>query len=525
MGIEIDEELVNQLHRRHFRQLVVSAAHRGAADPEGVASEAFLRALQRVDASTADGARIFPAYARSIIRNLVIDEHRHREVVDRRGRLIATPPTAPAQTEDEVSSMAEVMDLIERLTPAQREVIAHYYLDDLATEEVSRRTGRSPAAVRRLRRHGLAQLRETVEVRSVAAILVALLTFALGALAVRGVWRAAGGGQTVAGDDAGALGPGSAIGRPPSGGSSIEPPSSGVEVGPGRRWNGSTVPPVDPDGSPAAVPPGGSTLPSTDEPRPTTTAPTPADTGSAPSADGEGALPSPAPDRQDSSGRAEPAPPPPAGLDPDNPAESADRPGRPSTTTSTTSAASPAPSTAGPLNHDGTPAAPTTVAPDRAVPTVAQTPTAPAPPDQGADDPPGQADAPTTTASRRPVVPPPATQPSITGPAGPGRSPSVAPSAPVEPPTTDAQAGSTPTTAPGPTTGGQPGAQPPRGSTTIDRSGQDDGLVKGLGRPGRDRQPSAGDQVERLRATAAMAAEGPGSPVAGQDETAAPALD
>ena len=134
----------------------------GAADPDDVASEAFISVLTGLDAFTGDEDG-FRAWVFTIAHRRLVDERR------RAGR-------RPATTDDGAAALAEhrggdaeedalaalgvqrVRDLCSRLSPDQRSVLLLRVLGDLTVEQVAAVVGRSPAAVKALQRRGLLAL-------------------------------------------------------------------------------------------------------------------------------------------------------------------------------------------------------------------------------------------------------------------------------------------------------------------------------------------------------------------------------
>jgi RNA polymerase sigma-70 factor (ECF subfamily) len=73
-----------------------------------------------------------------------------------------TDTRSTPSAEDDVHGAVGVVELLGRLAPEHREVIALRVLADLTIEEVARIMGRSPGAVKQLQRRALIALRREV---------------------------------------------------------------------------------------------------------------------------------------------------------------------------------------------------------------------------------------------------------------------------------------------------------------------------------------------------------------------------
>lgn len=135
---------------------------RGAREPEDLLGEVFLDVVRGLPGFEGN-ERDFRAWVFTIAHHDLLDERR------RRGRR----PVDPAPTERIVDRNPggdvedEAMDALsgervrrtlERLSPAQRDVLALRIFGDLTIEQVARVVGKRPGAVKALQRRGLARV-------------------------------------------------------------------------------------------------------------------------------------------------------------------------------------------------------------------------------------------------------------------------------------------------------------------------------------------------------------------------------
>lgn len=144
-------------------QIAGFARARGAADPEGICNEAFLRVFRSLGSFSGDGAA-FRRWVFSITRNLLIDAHRRRQ--RRPDEILAPPPEQfmPGADEAAMASLAhhDVVALLAPLTEEQREVIVLRLVADLSLADTAEIVGRPVAAVKRLQARALKRLQTTL---------------------------------------------------------------------------------------------------------------------------------------------------------------------------------------------------------------------------------------------------------------------------------------------------------------------------------------------------------------------------
>jgi RNA polymerase sigma factor (sigma-70 family) len=140
---------------------------RGANDPEDLTSEVFLRVFNHLDDFTGD-ARGFAAWVFTIARRALIDE-RIRDT--RRPSTVELTDSTPAMISgsqpeaDALEGIArdDLLALLDRLTPDQRDVLALRIVADLPIRQVASVLHKSPGTVKALQHRGVAALRRHLE--------------------------------------------------------------------------------------------------------------------------------------------------------------------------------------------------------------------------------------------------------------------------------------------------------------------------------------------------------------------------
>jgi RNA polymerase sigma-70 factor (ECF subfamily) len=137
---------------------------RSVSDPDGVANEVFLRVFRTIHTFAGDAGR-FRSWLFTIAHNAAIDDARRR-----RRRISEAPldnhvePAGGDVEEDVVAYLAHdrVQDLLDQLSPDQRDVIALRIVADLSVDQTAAVLCKSHEAVKALQRRGLAALRRTL---------------------------------------------------------------------------------------------------------------------------------------------------------------------------------------------------------------------------------------------------------------------------------------------------------------------------------------------------------------------------
>jgi RNA polymerase sigma-70 factor (ECF subfamily) len=159
----------DELFRTFAGPIASFARTRGAADPEGICNEAFLRAFRGIPTFTGDGAA-FRRWLFSITRNLLIDAHRASQ--RRPDEVFAPPPERAVPGADELAvaniADAELRSLLAVLTDEQREVIVLRLVADLSLADTAEIVGRPVSAVKRLQARALRRLQTEILDRGVS---------------------------------------------------------------------------------------------------------------------------------------------------------------------------------------------------------------------------------------------------------------------------------------------------------------------------------------------------------------------
>ena len=138
-----------------------------APEPEDLVGETFLRVVQRIGTFEGDEAG-FRAWVFTIARRCMIDAARS---AGRRPSIPVSPEGIAAGSagigdaeEDAMRSLAEARtrDVLDRLTPDQRDVLILRVLADLTIEQIGRVLDKRPGAVKALQARGLEEIRRQI---------------------------------------------------------------------------------------------------------------------------------------------------------------------------------------------------------------------------------------------------------------------------------------------------------------------------------------------------------------------------
>jgi RNA polymerase sigma-70 factor (ECF subfamily) len=140
---------------------------RGAAEPEDLTGEVFLQAVRDLPRFEGSGKDL-RAWIFTIAHHRFLDERRRskRRPSDPVPVEAMVERATTADTEAEAIanlSRAEVAALLDRLVPAQREVLLLRIVGGLTIEEIATAVHKRPGAVKALQRRGLAALRRELE--------------------------------------------------------------------------------------------------------------------------------------------------------------------------------------------------------------------------------------------------------------------------------------------------------------------------------------------------------------------------
>jgi RNA polymerase sigma factor (sigma-70 family) len=139
---------------------------RGVADPEDMTSEVFLQVFRRIDRFKGDDADL-RTFIFSVAHARWVDDRRR---VARRGidsEFVAEMHDSAAESAEtealhELASQ-RARELIEQLSPDQRDVLLLRIVADLSLEQTAEVLGKKVGAVKSLQHRGLAALRPIVE--------------------------------------------------------------------------------------------------------------------------------------------------------------------------------------------------------------------------------------------------------------------------------------------------------------------------------------------------------------------------
>jgi len=139
------------------RRVHAFARVRGAADPEGLVNDVFLRVFTGLP-SFHGGEAQFNAWVFRIARNKMIDEARkqqRRPVEVAQEPTLAIVPVASDNVEADVAerlATADLMGHLDELTDDQRDVVVLRIVSDLTIDTIAEILGKSPGAVKALQR-------------------------------------------------------------------------------------------------------------------------------------------------------------------------------------------------------------------------------------------------------------------------------------------------------------------------------------------------------------------------------------
>ncbi len=153
-------------------KLTAYARASGAADPEDVVGDVFMKAVAAFERFEGD-RRDFRTWMFTLARHRIIDGH--RKTVRRRTEPL--PPTALVELGPKGDAEQEAMHALAKeralaamasLTPDQHQVMILRILADLTVEEVALVLRKRPRAVRALQARALARLRHKISIGAVS---------------------------------------------------------------------------------------------------------------------------------------------------------------------------------------------------------------------------------------------------------------------------------------------------------------------------------------------------------------------
>ena len=173
-------------YRNYLRLLArsgIDASLHGKADPSDLVQEAMLKAAQRFDQFRGASDAELAGWLRQVLARCLADFVRRYGTGDRRSgreqsldqllnrsseameRVLATDGTSPSDAAQRRDLGVVLADALAQLGEDHREVIVLHHLEGLGWDEVARRMGRTPNAVRKLWARALGQLRPLIDER------------------------------------------------------------------------------------------------------------------------------------------------------------------------------------------------------------------------------------------------------------------------------------------------------------------------------------------------------------------------
>ncbi len=145
-----DRRALRELYDRHFEPVRRTARRLGTPPSEldDVTQEVFSRVFGKLQRFAGGN---FEAWLHRICANVVNDQHRRRRVREGFRRLFGQRPEAVDASQDaelgQREAEAAVRQILERMRPKQREVLALFELEGLSGEEIAARVGCPVATV------------------------------------------------------------------------------------------------------------------------------------------------------------------------------------------------------------------------------------------------------------------------------------------------------------------------------------------------------------------------------------------
>lgn len=144
--------------------VVAHLRHAGLEDPEGATNEVFLRAFRGLGGFDGDEDR-FRSWIFTIAHHLVVDERRRaaRRPAPAPLEQAGPDPGAPSPSAAD-AALGAIADegmrrVLDRLVPAQRDVLLLRLVEDLSIEETARILGKRPNAIKALQHRAIRSLR------------------------------------------------------------------------------------------------------------------------------------------------------------------------------------------------------------------------------------------------------------------------------------------------------------------------------------------------------------------------------
>lgn len=144
-------------HHEHIFRFIWSRVH-DAPLAEDLTGEVFTRMVANLP-SYRDRSLPFRAWLYQAARNLIIDYHRKEASAQGLKDVANVNAASPEERVETALTLERVQRALEKVDPAQREVVELRFLAELSLEEVAEAMDKSVAAVKALQHRGLASLR------------------------------------------------------------------------------------------------------------------------------------------------------------------------------------------------------------------------------------------------------------------------------------------------------------------------------------------------------------------------------
>ena len=144
-------------HHEHIFRFIWSRVYDGPL-AEDLTGEVFTRMVANLP-NYRDRSLPFRAWLYQIARNLIIDHHRKESSVQGLKEVAQSDTVSPEEKAETALTLERVRRALERIDPAQQEVVELRFLAELSLEEVATVMDKSVAAVKALQHRGLASLK------------------------------------------------------------------------------------------------------------------------------------------------------------------------------------------------------------------------------------------------------------------------------------------------------------------------------------------------------------------------------
>ena len=161
----------SRLYHSVARQVLGYLRGQGAKEPEDLLGEVFLQVAKGIGGFSGTEAG-FRSWVFTIAHHRIIDERRRRrrhpvDPVETVADQVAATPSSADQALDTLAT-ERVRDLVDRLAPAQRDVMMLRIVGGMTVAETAQALGRSLGGVKALQRRAIASLRRLIEAEGVS---------------------------------------------------------------------------------------------------------------------------------------------------------------------------------------------------------------------------------------------------------------------------------------------------------------------------------------------------------------------